>query len=158
MEFDNNGNLLGEILTNYTLDDIENYLVTPFSKSTTRRYIFNNLVTFIKGLPPQHHPRIWLDGSFCTNKENPNDIDCLVFVGPSPPHKYQFNTIRAEHLVYKNYKLDVYPCFDKELVDPADESYPIFQESEKQWQEKFGYDRNGNPKAIIELRIGDTHV
>lgn len=157
LTFDNKGNLQGDVLTGYTLADIERYLVAPFPHSTTRRYIFNNLLAFIETLSPDHYSKIWLDGSFCTQKENPNDIDCLVFISPQEESRFQFQRINSEHLVYKNNKLDVYPCFDKELVQTNDEAYPIYQKMQDYWQEMFGNDRAGNPKAIIELKIGDTH-
>ncbi len=168
MNFDDNGNLSGGIIKGTQLSDIHQFLVVPFSGSTTRQRNFDCLTAFINDL--NDHKRIiskfWLDGSFCTNKENPNDIDMIIFIKPSPDGIALFRELKNNHGIIKQNNLDVYPCLDKNFLNQAEfvdqmeffNTFSQFDYQEKYWMGQFGFDRNQNHKAIVELILdgGDT--
>lgn len=168
MIFDDNGNLAGGIIKDKNLADVYQHLVTPFANSITRERNYNSLLSFLEDLKEdkQMISKIWLDGSFCTNKENPNDIDMIVFIKPSLNGNVLLESISQNHAIMKENHLDIYPCFDKVHLNTNEFSNQIeFNQtfSQMDWQEKywmgqFGFDRNQNHKAILELMLdgGDT--
>ncbi len=77
--------------------------------------------------------RIVVNGSFVTDKLEPNDVDCVLLIGPDFPHD-----IAAEAEL-----LAGLPFINMELVDPR-----AFQ----QFTERtFATDRNLVPKGMVEV-------
>lgn len=159
MQFNSHGNLEGGIIEVSKLSEIEQSLVTNFPDSTTRRRNFDSFCNFFNNLDETKVTRVWLDGSFCTNKTNPNDIDCVVFINPIPENEAYFYCLKDNHEYLKTAHLDVYIVPDKECIivnnQETLETYQSFDYQEKYWQGQFGFDRNRNHKAIIELRKGN---
>lgn len=147
MKFKTNGNLDGAILTNYSLSDIEKYLVKDFPNSTTRQRNFKALKALVQQLDTTYVSRIWLDGSFCTTKENPNDIDCLIFLKPNrktPDYRDKLQDLTIEYI-------DKYLIPEIPNTEHTSSSYLQQRRQEKYWMGQFGFDRNREHKAIIEL-------
>lgn len=156
MQFNQHGNLEGGIIEVRNLSEIEELLVDNFPTSFTRRRNFESFCNFWNNLDNTKVTRIWLDGSFCSNKLNPNDIDCVVFINPIAANQDYFSNLQKDHKILKNSHLDVYIVPDKNCVNVTDtdtlEAYQNFDYQEKYWQGQFGFDRNRNHKAVIELR------
>jgi hypothetical protein len=77
--------------------------------------------------------RIVVNGSFVTDRLEPNDVDCVLLIGPDFPH----DTAAEAEL------LDGLPFINMELVDPR-----AFQ----QFTERtFATDRNLVPKGMVEV-------
>ncbi len=77
--------------------------------------------------------RIVVNGSFVTDKLEPNDVDCVLLIGPDFPHD---TAAEAELLAGL-------PFINMELVDPR-----AFQ----QFTERtFATDRNMVPKGMVEV-------
>jgi Family of unknown function (DUF6932) len=77
--------------------------------------------------------RIVVNGSFVTDKLEPNDVDCVLLIGPDFPHD---TAAEAELLAGL-------PFINMELVDPR-----AFQ----QFTERtFATDRNFVPKGMVEI-------
>ena len=60
-------------------DNLENIFVIPFNNNTRRSYITNRFRDYIEkfselGLKAE----IWIDGSYSTQKPEPNDMDILI--------------------------------------------------------------------------------
>lgn len=159
MQFNVHGNLEGGIIEVQDLSEIEQFLVTNFPTSETRDRNFDSFSDFWNNLDKTKVTRAWLDGSFCTTKLNPNDIDCVVFIDPRPENEVYFKGLMEQHENLKTNHLDVYVMPDKECISIVDqeslEAYQHFDYQEKYWQGQFGFDRNRNHKAIIELRKGN---
>ena len=72
-----------------------------FSASTTRERIFNNfnelLDTIAENGMSNCISKIWIDGSYCTTKINPNDIDIIIFYDCAA-----FNKKNLEHFIDLN--------------------------------------------------------
>ncbi|HBI44169.1 MAG TPA: hypothetical protein DDY78_15145 [Planctomycetales bacterium] len=77
--------------------------------------------------------RIVVNGSFVTDKLEPNDVDCVLLIGPDFPHEA---AAEAELLAGL-------PFLNLELVDG--EGFQQFTER------TFATDRNLAPKGIIEV-------
>jgi hypothetical protein len=77
--------------------------------------------------------RIIVNGSFVTDKLEPNDVDCVLLIGPGFPHDA---AAEAELLAGL-------PFINMELVDP---------EAFRQFTERtFATDRNLVPKGMVEV-------
>lgn len=155
MHFNSHGNLDGGIISVSNLSEIEEHLVKTFPNSKTRRRNFDAFCNFWNSLDNSKVTRIWLDGSFCTTKTDPNDIDCVIFIDPIEQNEYYFEYLQEQHHQLEQNNLDVYIVPDKECIkiEPSTfEIYRNFDYQEKYWLNLFGFDRNGNQKAIIELR------
>ncbi|MDZ4685864.1 MAG: hypothetical protein SH850_12415 [Planctomycetaceae bacterium] len=77
--------------------------------------------------------RIVVNGSFVTDKLEPNDVDCVLLVGPGPPHDADAELELLGGL----------PFINMDLVDR--EAFDQFT------QRTFATDRNLTPKGMIEI-------
>jgi hypothetical protein len=60
--------------------ELDNHFLSAFGESKTRPALIAGLRAFLKGLSRAGIAfEVWLDGSFCTKKIDPNDIDLVVF-------------------------------------------------------------------------------
>ena len=59
--------------------------VDEFPNSQTRHYLFNNYLEYLRLFSRNITPKFeqWINGSFVTQKENPNDIDFVTFIEAS---------------------------------------------------------------------------
>jgi hypothetical protein len=77
--------------------------------------------------------RIVVNGSFVTDKLEPNDVDCVLLIGPDFPHDAAAEMELLAGL----------PFINMELVDP---------EAFRQFTERtFASDRNLVPKGMVEV-------
>lgn len=152
-KFVQNGNLEPGIHS-YNIEEFETQFIKEFSNSSTRKNIYNNFRIWVKYLINELKPRyIWLDGSFLTEKLNPNDLDLVIFYRPEDITSSEL----AEKLkfliedVSRKYSCDAYIslCFDH--MDPsiaqnmAGNSFIM----KTYWKGQFGFDRNNQAKGII---------
>ena len=65
-----------------SVSDFYEPFVDSFNTSSTRHSIFQSFEKFILHFQKEIVKEfvIWIDGSFVTKKENPNDIDLLIFL------------------------------------------------------------------------------
>lgn len=87
----------------FDLVNFEKEFVTAskFEKSATRAEIFDNFRGFLDNISEQGFRnailKFWIDGSFCTEKLNPSDIDVILFYDAS-----DFNKRKLEHYIDMN--------------------------------------------------------
>ncbi|MEX2215201.1 MAG: hypothetical protein WD768_13790 [Phycisphaeraceae bacterium] len=77
--------------------------------------------------------RIVLNGSFVTDRIEPNDVDCVLLIGPDFP---------SDSTAAKDLR-DGLPFLDISLVDQSDFDYFV--------QRFFAWDRVRRPKGMIEV-------
>lgn len=111
------------------------------SKSLKRSRLTVSLWEFIKFI--QYHAiRIYIDGSYTTNKLAPNDVDLLVILKPN----FYSNLAAADRLlkfvVNNKNKLHIF-------------AYTQGHESVKAYLEWFKNDRNLRPKGIVFIEGKD---
>lgn len=154
--FDIKGNITPYELHPISVEDLDNEFVVPFADSVTRAKIVeghNNYIIELFQILENNFFQ-WLDGSFVTQKLNPNDIDIINFV--------HFTDATNEKAIYlkkfltghgdpktdffvDGYIVPVYP--------PSDPRFTITQDRYNYWRVLFGKDRNNNPKGMLELQL-----
>ncbi len=153
IDFDRNGNPTPVGLIGLTTADFKVVFVDNFGKSETRNVIFNSYNQFILDFQNEvaQEFKNWINGSFTTTKENPNDIDIVSVVN----HTDELNS--KTHLLNKfltqggskdQYLVDGYFI---PLYPETDPRYVLTQYWMNYWLNWFGMDRQGRPKGIIQL-------
>ncbi len=138
-EFDNNGNLPPGIYE-VSLKDIERH----FTWNDMRYNLFEGLRAAIYELTKANVKRVWIDGSFVTSKDDPNDIDGCWQADKG---------VDASKLdpVF----LDMYPPREamkkKYGVDFLISGVLISDSSGNTVEQFFQIDRDGNKKGILLL-------
>ena len=158
MEFDLIGHLTPSTVIPTTFETFETFLVQSFPKDSTRHYILEGYKQYLIKLKSilniDFHQ--WVDGSFVTDKINPNDIDIVTFVDykvffsketvlmglTSPESKLIYKVDAAFVLVYPtNHKLHQVTVWDIHF-----------------WTNFYGHTRPDNqnnkmPKGFIQLNF-----
>ena len=127
---------------------LEAYFVDPFNGSATRRTLASGLRTYLNALRLAGVSfEVWLDGSFTTQKVDPNDVDLVVFADPNeinrlPPAlqtylQGMFDRTSAKH----QFGCDVFFTLSSNEVQ---RSY---------WRGWYGFDRLEQPKGIALLVV-----
>jgi len=154
LQFDTHGNPKPYNIVKLTYDECKNIFVDNFTASKTRGINWNNFIKFHHDIEEvsKYPVRHWLDGSFVTNKANPNDIDVVSFVSPNNLTEalQQFDMNKSDPLGYvkQKYNVDNYIILD---LTPSHPYYDKMKEQIKYWKKWFGRDRDDNPKAIVEV-------
>jgi hypothetical protein len=113
-----------------TLDEIE----ARFGRDSELRRVQADSLRWLINLATRAGvERIVLDGSFVTDAIEPNDIDCVLLIGPHFPN----DASAARELV------DGLPFLDLELVEASEFSLLVMC--------IFATDRNGVPKGLVEV-------
>jgi len=136
-------------LHDFDLSEIGNHFLSGFSGSKTRKQLIDGLKAFIAQLTNIGIPiEIWIDGSFTTKKENPNDIDLVLFSPASilnalPPDKQLLFKVLIDRPTIRNkFGCDVLFC-------PSEHSV-----LRSYWRGWYGFDRNEKPKGIARVKVG----
>jgi hypothetical protein len=126
--------------------------VDRFSDSVTRRRILQSLEGVITEINQQSiQGRIWIDGSFLTEKLNPDDADiALVISGAAfrsltPAQRSYFDAFRKTSL-YDRYRIDNYGVV-------IDESDPRGDWVLAYWLRQFGFSRSNEMKGILDVHV-----
>ncbi|MGP6151334.1 DUF6932 family protein [Priestia flexa] len=158
-EFMENGNLFPGI-HNYTMQEFQEQFVLGFSSSQSRKEIFKEFSDWFKQLinliPPRY---VWLDGSYLTMKENPNDIDLVIFYKPEDITDEE-TSIKVKEMINeisRKYRCDAYLCLD--LSDVSGQELAHFPPLNKilgtYWMGQFGFDRKRDPKGMVEINSAE---
>jgi hypothetical protein len=127
---------------------LEAHFVYPFNGSTTRPALLSGLRAYLQALRQAGVTfEVWLDGSFSTQKVDPNDVDLVVFADPDelnrlPPSLQTYLRGLFDRTTAKRqYGCDVLfaPSSDLNL-----RSY---------WRGWYGFDRLEQPKGIARLAV-----
>jgi len=128
--------------------DLDNHFLQAFTGSTTRPPLISGLRAFIAGLRRVGVQfEVWLDGSFCTEKIDPNDIDLVVFADATelnrldPGRQTYLRGLFDRTNARRQFGCDVLfaPSGDADL-----RSY---------WRGWYGFDRSEQPKGIAKLVV-----
>lgn len=140
--------LLDPGLHDFELDEIWNHFLKDFPNSKTRKLLIDGLNAYISHLSNIVTPiELWIDGSFTTSKEDPNDIDLVIFypssvVNSLPPEKQQLlKTLTDRNIAKTAFGCDVLFC---PTEDQSQRSY---------WRGWYGFDRNEQPKGIARVTV-----
>ena len=138
-----------------TVADINEGLVAPFTDSTTRKKIFDGYVTLVELLKGvQITAEQWLDGSFCTDKVDPGDLDMVSLIDKdtldnlSPQMQQSIEPIFLGKNTKQQYCCDSYLLV---TLPPTHPDYNKYIAMRKYWLGQFGFDRNDVPKGILRI-------
>ena len=159
LEFDSRGNLKPYNKIAIDIDDFERFFVQKINQSSTRNAIFKAYKNFINdfSLTITPHFTHWINGSFVTQKLNPNDIDFVIFIDYDLflAKKDEINTFFAINEQNKNTFLDIYfliqfPENHKDAFKSASDYAYWFE-----WFTKTATNRNKQrfSKGFIEIKI-----
>ena len=98
------------------------------------------------------HAELWVDGSFCTEKTDPNDIDLVIHLdGSLLLHTAAIALLTSiSQRSYLRLGLDAYLFSTFPTGHPA---HQFGEERRAYWLKQFGHDRSGNDKGIVFVRI-----
>lgn len=129
-------------------DDLSSYFVTPFLNQEKRLKLierFSYLIEKVEDIGISFE--VWIDGSFVTNKEEPNDIDIAFFYDPNAANllpedkKLIFKEVANNSISKYRYNCDVYFLPNDDI---ALRSY---------WRGWFGYTRTEKAKGFARIII-----
>lgn len=133
-----------------SLDQLHKVCVEPFTEER-RQLLFENLSLFLKNLSKLGLAgKVWVDGSFLTEKPEPGDVDILIVLDSEVCAKFnqtQAEAINAEFNGAKiRYSCDVYTISDSDSeTDMSMRAY---------WRGLFGFYRDeSTPKGIALLEL-----
>lgn len=132
-----------------TFEEINNLCVESFTNNIKRKELFENFKKFLDNLKMVKSKfEIWVDGSFTTEKEEPEDIDILIVYDEAHINTlsiYEINMINSlfnRSLSKIRFNLDVLIC---EKNDTNQRSY---------WRGWFGFSRSEQLKGIAKFEYG----
>ncbi|MDQ8141821.1 MULTISPECIES: DUF6932 family protein [Chryseobacterium] len=132
-----------------SIDEINQICVTNFPRNDKRKELFDNFLKFLKHLEMVNSKfEIWVDGSFTTEKEEPEDIDILIIYDElhlktlAPGEINIINSLFNRSLSKIRFNLDVLLC---EKNDINQRSY---------WRGWFGFSRSEQLKGIAKFEYG----
>ncbi|MEW6023454.1 MAG: hypothetical protein AB1807_15090 [Pseudomonadota bacterium] len=128
----------------FSLSDLPHTFVTPFATSQRRPILLTGLKKFLDDLAALAiKGDLWFDGSFVTEKSDPDDIDLVVVLDPvsieglSPQQQLTVQQLFDNPSSKAKYNCDVYCVLSTDVVWV---SY---------WRGWFGFKRDGRtPKGI----------
>lgn len=142
-----------------SLTEFSSAFVTAFPFSNTRKDIFVGYLEHFSDLAKlvSSFEQI-IDGSFTTNKNDPNDVDLVVLVDAamidmlSTDQQATFSDLVSGKNTQLKYKCDAYFC------PTYPDTHPNYQDGRTQrkyWLGEFGYDRQDTAKGIVEISYPD---
>lgn len=145
MEFDNNGNLFPYKAHTTDLNEFE----AVFGFDQRRKLLLSTLSTFIIGVQsiiPDDFT-IWVDGSFVTQKHNPNDIDIVVFIN------FQHFESKENQLTALKERQEFVDLYYVKVFPNDHPNFDLTQFDKLDWFHFFTSDRKNKRKGFIELKF-----
>ena len=135
--------------------EIENALVDGFPNSQTRGILFARWCALREALRRLVSVEAeWLNGSYVTDKQDPNDIDVVNFIEHRELEKLDAaGKTLLKGLVHNKISQALHGC-DSYLVAVVPEDHPqyhAYQEITAYWDKWLGTDREGNAKGYLEV-------
>lgn len=162
MKFDHRGNLYPYQKIELSLKEFEGFFIQPFPENSSRHVIFENYLRFIADFKQEvtNNFSQWINGSFVTNKLNPNDIDFVSIIDADIfaekeeliESKFRLKSAKTEYQV-DAYTVKKYPInHKKRLISQHELVYwnNWFSETKKnRMKKKF-------PKGFIEINFSEN--
>jgi len=160
--FDIRGNLKPYERIKLDVQDFKSTFLDSFDEDSTRHDLYDRYLDYIENFRDKVTGNFtqWINGSFVTNKKNPNDIDFVSLVDFSVA-KEREDIIRREFIrndALKRYGLDAYLL----IVYPEDHKLSIYTKSDtlywNDWFTKSRKDKRGKryPKGYVELEFKEN--
>ncbi len=156
LPFDSYGNLTPYKAIKTDLEQVEQVFVHAFKHSQTRERLFANYLAFLEELKQVLAPGFsqWLDGSFTTQKLDPNDVDIVTFVHFE---EYQAKIKELDRFRQLKFgKVRDIDCYFVEVFPPGHRYFVRTQMDTMEWLDLFSHTRplqnhRKLPKGFIQL-------
>lgn len=141
--------LLAPGIHKISLETLEQTVLVPFQDKRTRSNLCNRLRALIQELETyQVEMIIWLNGSFCSKKPHPSDIDIVLFLNEEDLNKLsskKYNELLS-YLENRNTIRARYGCdlFFNTMSDEGRYHY---------WRSLFSFNQLSEAKGFIQLRV-----
>jgi hypothetical protein len=135
------------------MDDFHISFVKQFTTSQRRQLIFDSLLRFVaKMFKDFNIYEIWIDGSYVTEKINPNDVDIVIFFSVEDFIRVSkiWDVIRKDAVNIDPYCAVAVTEENKQKLSSADINTIINKRN--YWKGQFGFDREDRPKGIINIK------
>lgn len=143
--------LLPPGIHSHTLSTFEALAVLPFPDDLRRALLFNQLTNWLQAIQSINiTARMWIDGSFLTQKPGPDDIDCILWspefrVAPTPDQMQRAKSLIDKPSARTLFNLDLY--HEQPTPDAV-----IHREA--YWKGFFGYCHDRvTAKGFVEIQI-----
>ena len=125
-------------------ESLTTLLVSPFDDSRHRKLLLNGLIALLAEVKEICiFTEAWIDGSFVSDKEEPNDVDIVLWYNTassiSPRELRTYRELKDCNLMMFRFCCDVY------LAKNGNDTLRRY------WENWFGKDRAGQPKGIIRV-------
>ena len=136
-----------------TINEFREVFVDGFPTTQRRDELFKKLMSFFSDLIRfDCFPEAFVDGSYVTNKVNPNDIDVVVFLHYStllsPTAKTAIQHLKTLYNPFLDIYYAVAVCDENEsMINPT--LYGDIINKRNYWRGQFGFDRADLPKGIV---------
>ena len=125
--------------------------VDRFPESVTRPGIMRNVEATVAQVNQQGIPGdLWVDGSFLTEKLNPDDAD-VAFVITSTSFRGMTVAQRAYFDQFRSFSL--YPQYRIDNYGIAIDNTSVGQWVYAYWLRQFGFSRSDEMKGILQIRV-----
>jgi hypothetical protein len=143
-----------------TLTELQILCLDNFGRPSTRDQIFAALELLIDDLTVWNIPcELWIDGSFLTEKHDPDDADLTVLIEDEV-----FNTLDSslqDHLMLNIDQKNYHPKLHAFLLVTKPRGHPEFDVArryEMEWAEWWQVSRDGWVKGLAVIRLGGSNV
>jgi hypothetical protein len=137
------------------LAELRQLCVKNFSGSITRRGIMDGIETVVRELSNAGIiGEFWVDGSFVTEKIDPDDADTLVHVSSEIYDNEPAKRTLIDWASHENLKA-THSCDSYKWIEYSS-GHPLHAKSEterKWWTDWFGTSRKGVPKGILVVSL-----
>lgn len=133
-----------------SIEELKETCVNSFEANQRRLQIFERFSSFMSIL--QEIPadfELWIDGSFTTKKDNPEDIDIVIFATPEIINRLSEEDKRKLSYLISNQEMTKARFLTDAYFIPKDD---IVMRS--YWRGWYGFTRKEEPKGVISLEIG----
>lgn len=139
--------------------EIKKICVDAFPSSKRRGMLYQNLSNLLDSFCKINAisyciSEIWVDGSFTTNKPEPDDIDILVVTDylllNQVPQQYHgmISQFFDRNFVKLNYNIDVLLLYKNHPNPNFD-----YDSMRSYWRGWFGFDREETPKGLVRIKL-----
>lgn len=150
--------LLPQGFHRYQLDDLKSLVVDPFEHSSSREPLWASFVQLLEDLKAADIKCVvWVDGSFVTQKIDPDDVDLVVEIEYdtmntlNPSQRALVVNLRNQAFRQNPRKLHTFVIFSAPIVHKAGASAAALR---KKWEGTFGYSLiKKTPKGIVQVEV-----
>lgn len=128
--------------------DLDNHFLRAFAASQTRPALIAGLRAFLASLKRVGVGfEVWLDGSFCTEKLDPNDVDLVVFADAHELNRLDPSV--QQYLVGLLDRANSKVKFGCDVMFAPSDNF----DARSYWRGWYGFDRNEQPKGIAKVVV-----